>query len=423
MAQILDQLYRIDEHESVYVREQKPSRYLTGLAVDYDRCTVAELKRFTQDRGLPFPRIPFKVEYIKILAKADREATFRFMDLPAEMRNEVYEYLLVLPGGNPDCNNCDTSILQTCKEIYDEAKSILYEENTVECSFWVKPVTFFSSYHAIHIHNSESIGYVGIDTEVDDSARHTLLPSGLDAYPEFLRRIRHLKLDIRFERGETVQSRFCDCFQLESAVVTFSSFLMDEHCLQSLEVCVNLEIGPALLESFEAAARMLYPLRRIRGIPAVRIIGNIPDSIRAKLVEDMQSSERCFNTVKHWKNLMDEAQAMDGLLRALGQSHYYNSATGDLYELQLKANEAFLCREKEERFQAALHEVSILLRKVDLKKLQVTLKQLVKCRQDRLYDANRVVGNPLQLAYDKHGSQEIGDEQKIDYSKDWGVII
>lgn len=60
---------------------------------------------------------------------------FRFLDLPAEMRNRVYEELLA-PGDVQLYNyyvdsRCEPNILATCSQINSEAKDILYAGNTV----------------------------------------------------------------------------------------------------------------------------------------------------------------------------------------------------------------------------------------------------------------------------------------------------
>lgn len=392
--QILELEMAITDTESVYKSGCQPTRYTTGLNVDYDRCAIAELKTFTLERGLASPSLPFKAEYIKILVKADRDATFRFMDLPAEMRNEIYEYLLIFPGGEPGRNSCHTSILRTCKEIYGEAKSILYEGNTVKCAFRTKFVIPFLSDYAVHIHNSVSRGQLSDGEPYDGHGQHISLPDGLDAYPPFLRRISHLRLEIESQEPNNDSLKIRQCYCLGSMMLTLSSFLMEGHCLQSLEVCVNVEFENAFLGSLEAAAQVLYPLQRIRGIAEVRVTGNVPGTIAAKLVEEMQSSEPYFNTVKYWRNLMNEARAIDELLNSLGRGHYYNDVTRDLHHLRYGAGDAFGRREDEEGFRLALNEASVCLRKVNLEMLQTDLFELVQVRKNRLQDEeSAILGN------------------------------
>ena len=76
-------------------------------ALKYDDCSLQELRKFVRDRKIPFRYTHThaqshtrksrskkkKDERRKLLAalqNADATATFRFMDLPPELRDEVY---------------------------------------------------------------------------------------------------------------------------------------------------------------------------------------------------------------------------------------------------------------------------------------------------------------------------------------------
>ena len=115
--------------------------------VIYDWCKPAELKRFVCDRLLtdPYPQgLTLKYFYIQALEKDDREWRFRFMDLPPEMRLMVYRNLLLhenpwLPLQSTfnvhSLSKTYPAILQTCRQIYDEAYSVLYDENMFQVTF------------------------------------------------------------------------------------------------------------------------------------------------------------------------------------------------------------------------------------------------------------------------------------------------
>ncbi|EME38976.1 hypothetical protein DOTSEDRAFT_75618, partial [Dothistroma septosporum NZE10] len=104
-------------------------------------CSPEELKQFVKFRGLrdPYPSgLTLKAMYVKILDEADREATFRFLDLPAEMRNLVYAELLTFNVDTcPGHRFCYAQILRTCKAVNQEAISILYEDNVFDARFTV----------------------------------------------------------------------------------------------------------------------------------------------------------------------------------------------------------------------------------------------------------------------------------------------
>ncbi|CAK3942451.1 Hypothetical predicted protein [Lecanosticta acicola] len=86
-------------------------------------------------------------------ASSKNDKPFRFLDLPAELRNGVYRELLVTRSGYLSTHRlgdtsyiqaeqggtkfdlhspgCHPAILETCKQVYKEAKSVLYVENVI----------------------------------------------------------------------------------------------------------------------------------------------------------------------------------------------------------------------------------------------------------------------------------------------------
>ncbi|EME42437.1 hypothetical protein DOTSEDRAFT_73308 [Dothistroma septosporum NZE10] len=107
---------------------------ISGL--DYSKCKRAELDSFHRQRlHNDVPKGVNKHNLIQILRRQDQEpGRFRFLDLPAEMRNIVYRELLVLP--QPDSprrvSTCQLAIIRTCRQIRSEAHGILYGENKPE---------------------------------------------------------------------------------------------------------------------------------------------------------------------------------------------------------------------------------------------------------------------------------------------------
>lgn len=81
--------------------------------------------------------------YIRVLERADKLYRFRLLDLPVEMRLNVYRELLLFSktidmdefDEGEDDKFCYPAILQTCREINKEAKSVLYDENTISVNF------------------------------------------------------------------------------------------------------------------------------------------------------------------------------------------------------------------------------------------------------------------------------------------------
>ncbi|CAK4033179.1 Hypothetical predicted protein [Lecanosticta acicola] len=102
--------------------------------LDYGKCSVQELHDFIKAKtGEQMPlesasgKARPKVTFINKLRSIELSATFRFMDLPPEMRNLIYEHLLTHDGSRG--RTASTAILRTDREIYREAHGILMAES------------------------------------------------------------------------------------------------------------------------------------------------------------------------------------------------------------------------------------------------------------------------------------------------------
>ncbi|KAI6813474.1 hypothetical protein KC340_g16525 [Hortaea werneckii] len=80
------------------------------MTLDYKRFRTAQLVRFAHNRNLNVEACPRQKRRcsLRALVDADNDATFRFFDLPAEMRNSCYP-----------------EILATCKQVNREAREYL----------------------------------------------------------------------------------------------------------------------------------------------------------------------------------------------------------------------------------------------------------------------------------------------------------
>ena len=296
--------------ESSYVPGRKPIRYNLRLALDYDHCTSYELKRFVTDRHLqdPYPNgTTLKYFYIRVLEAADSEPEFpQIMDLPAEMRLEVYRYLLTFPT-DVTWKTCYPSVLQACQQVHEEAKGILYDENVVSCEFCVaKLQQHWQCRKSARVHNVFS-------PHTDNPVRFYAPLAGRHHYPEFLRRISRLHLGIAYavdeDYGGPIPTATID---LNHVLCTLASFLMDGHRLKE----VNIELHISEEVPLHHMEHILYPLRRIRNVETVNITGcfSMPAHMKKALVKDITSSEPVFNTLKHWSLLNPEADAQRRLL-------------------------------------------------------------------------------------------------------------
>ena len=155
----------------------------------YDSSSPTELRQYIQNRSLedPYPQgLTLKYFYLRPLDRADEAWCFRFLGLIPELRNMVYKELLTFVTC-PHCpavhDPCHPAILRTCKEVYNEAKAILYAENEIHCRFSAtgstngySPASFFSSIHGREITGNKRKGL--------DSLFH-----GMKQIPEYVRNI------------------------------------------------------------------------------------------------------------------------------------------------------------------------------------------------------------------------------------------
>jgi hypothetical protein len=89
---------------------------------------------------------PSKNELVNALTAQDKAMRFKFMELPAEIRNQVYSHLLIDPRQNVNTveklrPRCQTTILAVSKAINKEATPMLYANNHISLNLKFEPVT------------------------------------------------------------------------------------------------------------------------------------------------------------------------------------------------------------------------------------------------------------------------------------------
>lgn len=296
------------EHQSSYKSSARvwKKHYDLGHNVIYDWCTSQELRRFLLNRGLPdvYPQgLTLKYYYIRALEQADKQAIFRFMDLAAELRNTVYRELLLFPDA---CcihhKYCFPQILQICRAVHQEATDVLYAETTINCSFSVSTLNQYSTISSVVVH-----------TDPFDSTKSAALqriPSGIKLYPGFLRKVRSISIHLCMEDNGFTGHTLLRLGRTASAhLATLASFLMDEHRLRSLEICVHV---PKSLN--DKIGTMLYPLRRLRSISNVKFIGNdVPRQLQTEISNAVSASTPVCNTIGLYQVLANEGQALAAL--------------------------------------------------------------------------------------------------------------
>ena len=165
---------------------------LIEFSLAYSDCTFTELKRFTRDRGID-AKLKDRKHVTRALRAADREATFRFFDLPPELRNIVYGLALgveeVEDGDKIKHIVAEAAILASCRQVYNEASGLLYGERYFPLKLHLgrKPYTLL-----LHL-NGRSLGrgYAGSNDDLQALSIN---------WPSFLNKIQHLDVVVQLDK-------------------------------------------------------------------------------------------------------------------------------------------------------------------------------------------------------------------------------
>lgn len=297
--------YLRKHRESMYANGVGSVRARSGLTVNYEMCTPRRLRRLVKRRGLidPFPQgITLSYYYIKLLEAADRSPpVFRFLDLPPEARNIVYNELLTIDDRSPEFGgHCYPEALTTCHQIHDEASDLPYASNYVhllihadECreSNGENPAKKLFKTVWIQNHGVRDVEWTNIEE----------VPNGIAAWPHFLRRVHKMQLEINLIQGR--RDRGAKGF-VKNCLLTLVAFLMGSHCLEDLIVIVNFTIcaGPTPNET-------LQPLHRLKIRGKILILHQTQKTW--ELMKDMQNPETIYpNILKEIIVLLDKVKVL-----------------------------------------------------------------------------------------------------------------
>lgn len=291
--------------------------------LDYSTCTNEELDHFLFNRGIRVEGKPDKQQLVAQLTEADAKATFRFLDLFPEMRNMVYEVLLVSYREEPSAPfGCHPEILATCKQIHSEASGILYSKNFASISLtsllWSHIYYNGSRWSVLPRFTSNAVDRQA-DQQVFDIREWVLHATPL--YKAFLHKIENLH--IRIGNDVSFQNFFVeDDFRnhrpphwhipLVNALRILTSSLMANHCLKKVEVFVTEGKGEVI--SQDIVEELLRPLTRLSGIAEVVIRGKVTEDTVASIKGAMQSSKHPLNVMKVCSFIWREVAFIDSLL-------------------------------------------------------------------------------------------------------------
>ena len=223
-------------------------------AVDYDKCTAAELVKFAENRGLLRP-------LATVLRNADKNATFRFMDLFPELRNAVYRELLTLhsEGGKWFCY---PEILVASRQINQEATSLLYLENTVRLDILRDP------------------GFLVINGEEIEGPWSGCIRVPYTGWPSYLQRCRLFEVQVTVDRSPS--SRTAVEWETKTFLYSLSSFLAQGEGIERLVVKWHWDHGASLASA--AVRDTLWSICRLCPRAAITITGL--DGETCKMIQD-----------------------------------------------------------------------------------------------------------------------------------------
>lgn len=326
--------------ESAYENKKSRNDYVSSAdllahgGVNYDRCSSKELQRFVQQRGLrePFPDgLTLRPSYIRILNRADRARSFRFLDLPPEMRNLIYYELLILRprtgwSQSETKKICHPQILATCHEIQEDATGILYEDNTVACDFTITQnrydgdVGFDTEVQLPHMEQGESywsglkVWYPAIFPDVRDDSAISACQLTADY---MLHKIANIDINVSvnhlgsFRSIDSTDEHWT--WTMQNFLLVFASALMDNHNIKNLNIVFLAgEVGDARADlcnredslanpiDSEWAKAILYPFHRLHGINQVTITGDVPSDVAESLKAEMEGTRPAYNTWRQY---------------------------------------------------------------------------------------------------------------------------
>lgn len=314
--------YKATEHLSF---DQQKAR------LRYDKLTAPELRLCVLARGLEDPMpggTTLRYYYLRALEAGDQAWTFRFMDLPPELRSIIYGCLL-LQKSQRNKRYCYPNIIRTCKQISEEATKVLYNENIFECRFDVEARDHHRVTARAHVHNLQQVGF---DYE---SVRF----GAIKDYPAYLRRVSYLEITLVYSVTGTKHVDQQAYLSLNKMIYALSSFLMSSHSVKTLGI--RAELSPDLQQAEYDA--IFYPLLRLRNIPNVVFSGHVPERYRKKLTTELRGLKPVFNTLEHMTLVRNESQAQIQLWEELLSDDFCTCGACDgppppaMYELLIDA--------------------------------------------------------------------------------------
>jgi len=289
----------------------------TSVRPVYRRCNLGGLREIAKRRGIQLQshlKIP---GLIKLLRDRDGQETFDFMGLPAEIRNMVYQMVLVypqpgsvnledLPLLRPMRSGGGKAILRTCRQIYQEAAGVIIAEIPVTCAFQLRKKSGDS--------DDQYGSFVGRLRH--DSQSFDALHSRLDRSQREVRRAEKIHLIIKVDDALGQKTGRPSGNKWHAPIVSmlrnFAAVMMDDHNVQTINLIIDLENS---MLSGRQKREVLLPLMRLYGILRVIVKAKgVSAALRTSLSQSIRAGGRKQNLLMHSFRLDQEVQALTKVL-------------------------------------------------------------------------------------------------------------
>ncbi|KAK4498326.1 hypothetical protein PRZ48_010984 [Zasmidium cellare] len=292
----------------------KATRPLADL--DYDSYYVEALRKFVRDRGGSCTDKTKRYLLTRKLKDLDRDWTFRFLDLPVELRVMIYEYLLSMDDLTGHVSTI--GLLQVNKEIHGETEPILYGINTFKIRVWSRTRTYPIGYHRRrsqynHVAETELQGrpipqephQPGIGFSFN---RYASLPIAT------LAKIRHLRLELAFFDGSPSTEQFRD---INKRLFVLANAFGTSAVLKTIKFYMHPAMNPNPPEHWKLH-KVLYPLAKFQ---CSDIEGTSPRQVKF------------HNFPRHTEQLLEERMAA-GTPRAVNSLGPLEALNGKVKEMR-----------------------------------------------------------------------------------------
>jgi len=261
--------------EKAQVKQRLTFREPSSFRPTYGLCGTEDLKALAKCRGIAMPEQSTRIQYIEALKNRDDTETFEFMELPAEIRNMIYERIIVnpateeihlhrLPLSAPPKVKRDLSILRVCRQIYQEASGVMIATHGLICAFQMDLTNhgrvrsggcFLAGLaHGGHRLNSLSEVITQASSMLGKAVKINLIISLACPLPTI--------------RGKYNSQSLHMFAPIVSMLQCFISIIMDTSSLQTLNLFIDLE---HCQRKWADMAHIMSPLMHLYRIPTVRV--------------------------------------------------------------------------------------------------------------------------------------------------------